>query len=153
MNSFLVRRLAVFFICFISIELLAALYLAIDNFDSVDWTFKTIIQDLGVLQLTSFVSFLVMIFPYVVYLTLLPKKYQNNKYDKFITYAVFTIFTFLNITPTLILVNKPTIGYLLHTKINYCHIKKIKMVLKFSLVVNYLNGFYSNCDILRICKQ
>lgn len=97
MNSFLVRRLAVFFICFISIELLAALYLAIDNFDSVDWTFKTIIQDLGVLQLTSFVSFLVMIFPYVVYLTLLPKKYQNNKYDKFITYAVFTIFTFLNI--------------------------------------------------------
>ena len=97
MNSFLVRRLAVFFICFISIELLAALYLAIDNFDSVDWTFKTIIQDLGVLQLTSFVSFLVMIFPYVVYLTLLPKKYQNNKYDKFITYAVFTILTFLNI--------------------------------------------------------
>ena len=97
MNSFLVRRLALFLICFISIELLAALYLAIDNFDSVDWTFKTIIQDLGVLQLTSFVSFLVMIFPYVVYLTLLPKKYQNNKYDKFITYAVFTIFTFLNI--------------------------------------------------------
>ena len=97
MNSFLVRRLAIFFICFISIELLAALYLAIDNFDNVDWTFKTIIQDLGVLQLTSFVSFLVMIFPYVVYLTLLPKKYQNNKYDKFITYAVFTIFTFLNI--------------------------------------------------------
>lgn len=97
MNSFLVRRLAVFLICFISIELLAALYLAIDNFDNVDWTFKTIIQDLGVLQLTSFVSFLVMIFPYVVYLTLLPKKYQNNKYDKFITYTVFTIFMFLNI--------------------------------------------------------
>lgn len=97
MNSFLVRRLAVFFICFISIELLAALYLAIDNFDNMDWTFKNIVRDLGVLQLTSFVSFLVMIFPYVVYLTLLPKKYQNNKYDKLITYAVFTIFTFLNI--------------------------------------------------------
>ena len=97
MNSFLVRRLDVFLICFIGIELLAALYLAIDNFDNVDWTFKTIVQDIGVLQLTSFVSFLVMIFPYVVYLTFLPKKYQNNKYDKFITYAVFTIFTFLNI--------------------------------------------------------
>lgn len=97
MNSFLVRRLAVFLICFISIELLAALYLAIDNFDNMDWTFKTIVQDIGVLQLTSFVSFLVMIFPYVIYLTLLPKKYQNNKYDKFITYAVFAIFTFLNI--------------------------------------------------------
>lgn len=97
MNSFLVRRLAIFLICFISIEFLAALYLAIDNFNNVDWTFKTIIQDLGVLQLTSFVSFLIMIFPYVVYLTLLPKKYQNNKYDKFITYTVFTIFVFLNI--------------------------------------------------------
>lgn len=97
MNSFLVRRLAIFLICFIGIELLAALYLAIDNFDNVDWTFKTIVQDIGVLQLTSLVSFFVMIFPYVIYLTLLPKKYQNNKYDKFITYAVFTIFTFLNI--------------------------------------------------------
>lgn len=97
MNSFLVRRLAIFLICFISIELLAALYLAIDNFDDVDWTFKTIIQDIGVLQLTSLVSFLVMIFPYVIYLTLLPKKYQNNKYDKFVSYAFFTIFTFLNI--------------------------------------------------------
>lgn len=97
MNSFLVRRLTIFLICFIGIELLAALYLAIDNFDNMDWTFKTIVQDIGVLQLTSLVSFLVMIFPYVMYLTLLPKKYQNNKYDKFITYAVFTIFMFLNI--------------------------------------------------------
>lgn len=97
MNSFLVRRLSIFLICFICIELLATLYLAIENFDNMDWTFKTIVQDLGVLQLTSLVSFLVMIFPYVIYLTLLPKKYQNNKYDKFITYAFFTIFTFLNI--------------------------------------------------------
>ena len=97
MNSFLVRRLSIFLICFICIELLATLYLAIENFDNMDWTFKTIVQDLGVLQLISLVSFLVMIFPYVIYLTLLPKKYQNNKYDKFITYAFFTIFTFLNI--------------------------------------------------------
>ncbi len=97
MNSFLVRRLGIFLICFISTEFLAALYLALDNFDNVDWSFKTIVQDLGVLQLTSLVSFLFMIFPYVIYLTILPKKYQNTRADKIITYVFFTLFMFLNI--------------------------------------------------------
>ncbi len=97
MNSFLVRRLGLFLICFICIEFTAVTYLAVDNFNNVNWSFKTIIQDLGVLQLTSFVSFLVMIFPYVIYLTFLPKKYENTKLDKTITYIVFTAFIFLNI--------------------------------------------------------
>ena len=97
MNSFLIRRLAIFLIGYFCIEFFAAAYLAITNFSNMDWTFKTIIQDIGVLQLTSLVSFLFMVFPYVIYLSILPEKYQNTPFDKYITYGFFTIFIFLNL--------------------------------------------------------
>lgn len=97
MNSFLIRRLAPFLICYICLEILAALYLGLTNINNVDWTVKTIIQDIGVLQLTSLVSFLFMVLPYVFYLTILPEKYQNSQADKIISSIIFTVFIFLNI--------------------------------------------------------
>lgn len=97
MNSFLIRRLAPFLICYICLEILAALYLGLTHINNVDWTFKTIIQDIGVLQLTSLVSFLFMVLPYVFYLTILPEKYKNSQTDKIISSVIFIAFIFLNI--------------------------------------------------------
>ncbi len=97
MNSFLIRRLIPFLLCYVCLEIIAALYLGITNINNVDWHLSTIIQDIGVLQLTSLVSFLFMVIPYVCYLTILPAKYQNSNADKIICSMIFIAFIFLNI--------------------------------------------------------
>ena len=97
MNSFFIRRLIPFFISYVLIELATASYLAISNINNVDWHFTETIQNIGILQLTSLVSFFLMVLPYVLYITLLPKKYQNQKVDKIITYFMFGAFWFSNV--------------------------------------------------------
>ena len=97
MNSFFIRRLIPFFISYVLIELAAATYLVVSNADNVNWHFSETIQNIGILQLTSLVSFFLMVLPYVLYITLLPKKYQNQRIDKNITYFLFTAFWFSNV--------------------------------------------------------
>lgn len=97
MNSFFIRRLIPFFISYVLIELAAATYLAVSNINNVDWHFSETIQNIGILQLTSLVSFFLMVLPYVIYITILPRKFQNHKIDKMITYFLFTTFWFSNV--------------------------------------------------------
>lgn len=95
MNSFLIRRLLPFFVFAVSIELVVTLYMAISNFGEIDWNLLTLCKDLGILLLTTIVSFLFMIVPYVIYLTILPQKLQNGRLDKILTVLAYLGFVFL----------------------------------------------------------
>ena len=92
MNSYLLRRLLPFFIFSIGIELCFMLLQVVQNAANVDFSFLAIVKTLGVLLLTSSVSFLFVMQPYVFYLLLLPRAKQNSKLDKIITTASFFIF-------------------------------------------------------------
>lgn len=92
MNSFLIRRLIPWFVFYIILELSNFAYMAVANYAQLDWSFFTIVKTVGVLVLTSMVSFLYMIVPYVIYLTFLPRKKQNSRLDKIITILLYTLF-------------------------------------------------------------
>lgn len=95
MNSFIIKRLLPFFVCAIGLELIFTLYMVMSNFSEIDWNIITICQNIGTLLLTSMVSFLFMVFPYVIYVTLLPSKMHHGKTDKIISFGAYYAFIFL----------------------------------------------------------
>lgn len=97
MNSFLLRRLAPFFVATVAIEFLTFGLLLLAEREYVDWAFMPMIKTVGVLLKTTSISFLYMMLPYVIYLLILPAKYVNSKFDHFIASANFSIFVFLNL--------------------------------------------------------
>ncbi len=92
MNSYLLRRLLPFFIFSIGIELCFMLLQVVQNATNFDFSFLAIVKTLGVLLLTSSVSFLFVMQAYVFYLLILPHDKQNSRLDKIITTATFFIF-------------------------------------------------------------
>ena len=92
MNSYLLRRLLPFFIFSIGIELCFMLLQVVQNAANFDFSFLAIVKTLGVLLLTSSVSFLFVMQAYVFYLLILPHNKQNSRLDKIITTATFFIF-------------------------------------------------------------
>ena len=97
MNSFLLRRLAPFFVATVVIEFLTFALLLLAEREYVDWAFMPMIKTVGVLLKTTSISFLYMMLPYVIYLLILPAKYVNSKFDRFVASANFSIFVFLNL--------------------------------------------------------
>ena len=92
MNSYLLRRLLPFFIFSIGIELCFMLLQVVQNATNFDFSFLAIVKTLGVLLLTSSVSFLFVMQAYVFYLLILPHDKQNSRLDKIITTATFFVF-------------------------------------------------------------
>ena len=92
MNSYLLRRLLPFFIFNIGIELCFMLLQVVQNATNFDFSFLAIVKTLGVLLLTSSVSFLFVMQAYVFYLLILPHDKQNSRLDRIITTATFFIF-------------------------------------------------------------
>lgn len=92
--KFYIKRLLPFFIFAMIIELLVLGYMVSSNHVNLDLSFLAVIKTIGVLILTTMVSFLVMLTPYVLYLTLLPKSKHNSLFDKIIT--IFTYITFVS---------------------------------------------------------
>lgn len=97
MNSFLIRRLAPIFIFAVIIEALDFCTLTIMNHKELDLHFLPMVKTAGVLLLTTMVSFLYLILPYVCYLMLLPARLQNSPFDKLITIASFTTYVFFTL--------------------------------------------------------
>ena len=93
MSSYLLRRLLPFFVFSISIELCFMILQIVQNAANFDFSFLAIVKTLGVLLLTSSVSFLFVMQAYVLYLLILPNAKQNSRLDKIITTATFFIFT------------------------------------------------------------
>lgn len=92
MNSYLLRRLLPFFIFNIGIELCFMLLQVVQNAANFDFSFFAVVKTLGVLLLTSSVSFLFVMQAYVFYLLILPHNKQNSRLDRIITTATFFIF-------------------------------------------------------------
>lgn len=95
MNSFLVRRLAPFFIFTITIELITFFMMGAIRHNVVDWSLWAITDTLGLLILTTFISFLYIMLPYVLYLLVLPPRLVNGKLDRVITIIGFGIYVFI----------------------------------------------------------
>lgn len=92
MTSFLIRRLLPFFVFVFFIEFARVGYQAFDSYAHVDWSFLAVIKTIGVLILTTAVSSLFMLIPYVLYLTLLPSRKLNSHLDRTITIIFYTLF-------------------------------------------------------------
>ena len=94
MNSFIVRRLIPVLIFSLVIEALELLILTFLKYQELDLSFFSMVKTSGVLLLTTAVSTLYLLLPYVFYLLILPPKWQNST-DRIITVASFGIYVFL----------------------------------------------------------
>lgn len=94
MNSYLLRRLVPFFVFIIFIEFGFMALQLYQNAANVDFSFLSMVKTSGVLLLTTSVSFLFVMQPYVFYLLILPRRHQNGRLDKIITTTAFFVFAF-----------------------------------------------------------
>lgn len=90
--NFYIKRLLPFFIFAVIIEFLTFGYMVATNHSNMDLSFLAMVKTVGVLILTTMVSFLFMTLPYVLYLTFLPQKKRNSLTDKIITIFFYSIF-------------------------------------------------------------
>lgn len=95
MNSYLVKRLSPIYIFYIGIELLELAVMFVLNRVDADLSFSSIVKTVGILILTSSVSFLYMMIPYVLYLLLLPRNKYGSNLDKIITTIYYTFLVYL----------------------------------------------------------
>lgn len=95
MNSFLLRRLLPFFVFTILVEFSELTFMLVSERAIVDLSFLPLIKTYGVLLLTSTVSFLYLMIPYVLYLTFLPASKVNSRFDKAITTTAYGIYIYL----------------------------------------------------------
>lgn len=97
MNTFLLRRLAPFFAMALVLKALSFCLLLLAMRELVDWSFMPMIKTIGVLFKTTVISFLYLMLPYVLYLTLLPGRFVNGKTDRIISTAAYAFFIFANL--------------------------------------------------------
>ena len=96
MQSYIIRRLVPFFITTWVLEILVTLILGVWNYAELDFGLLSIIKTFGVLLLTTSVSFLFMMIPYVLYLLFLPASKVGGKADRIVTLCAYAVFVFLN---------------------------------------------------------
>ena len=92
MNSYLLRRLAPFFVFSVLVEFGFMALQLYQNAANVDFSFLTMVKTGGVLLLTTSVSFLFVMQPYVFYLLVFPRRRQTGRLDKIITTTAFFVF-------------------------------------------------------------
>ena len=97
MKNFIIRRLIPFFVVTVISEGLYLLVQLINNFGVLDLRPLALVQTLGVLLLTTLVSFLFMVIPYVLYLLFLPSARVNGRVDRAVTCSLFALFVFLTL--------------------------------------------------------
>lgn len=95
MNSFIVRRLIPVLMFSLLIEALELLILAFLKYQELDLSFFSMVKTSGVLLLTTAVSTLYLMLPYVFYLLFLPPKWQNSAADRLMTVSAFSLYVFL----------------------------------------------------------
>ncbi len=97
MNTFLLRRLAPFFVAVLILKALCFCLLLLAMRDLVDWSFMPMIKTIGVLFKTTVISFLYLMLPYVLYLTLLPGRFVGGRADRAVASAAYAFFIFGNL--------------------------------------------------------
>lgn len=94
MNLYLIRRLVPFYIFAVVAELLFVSVLAIENYTQLDFSFLAIIKTISVMLLTTSVSFLYLMIPYILYLLFLPQRKQNSRMDRIVTISMYLFFVY-----------------------------------------------------------
>ncbi len=97
MNSYLLRRLFPFYIVAVAAEFIFTLYSICATEAVLDESFFGLVKTFGILLLTTTSAFLAVMVPYVVYLMLLPQKWQNGRGDKYISYFFYFVFALCTI--------------------------------------------------------
>lgn len=92
MNIYFIRRLLPFYAVAIILETIFTANEIIDSPFPLDYSFEAIIKSLGITIMTTTASFLILTIPYVLYILILPFRYQNTKLDKRITMIIFGLF-------------------------------------------------------------
>lgn len=97
MHSFLIRRLLPFFVFTLVTEFLVFALLIFSERESLDWGMFSMAKTSGVLLLTTLVSFLYMMIPYVLYLLFLPRRLVNGRADRILTTAAYAFYIYLTL--------------------------------------------------------
>ena len=92
MNIYFIRRLIPFYAIAVILETIFTGYEIYNSPFPLDYSFEAIIKSLGITIMTTTASFLILCIPYVIYILLLPFRYQNTKLDKRITTIIFGLF-------------------------------------------------------------
>ena len=92
MNSFIIRRLMPLFVFNVIVEIITASVTIVHSYESFDFSFLEMSKTFSILFLTSCISFIYMMIPYVLYLLFLPQSKQNSRVDKIITTFIYLIF-------------------------------------------------------------
>lgn len=91
---YLVRRLIPFFIFAVGLELVYKTGLIIFEASKMDLTLIELIKTYAVILLTSFISAMYMVIPYLLFLLFLPRSKQNGRTDKTITLIIYAVFVY-----------------------------------------------------------
>lgn len=97
MKSSFIRRLAPWLAFAMIVEIVFTLATMGQDYHLIDFHAGELAKTFGVLVLTTFISWLYMMIPYVLYLLILPEKKQNSRLDKFVTLSGFTVFVFMGL--------------------------------------------------------
>ena len=97
MKSYLIRRLLPFFVFMYAVEFGFTVYMLAANYEKVDWSAWELVKTLAVMSLTTLISFLYMMIPYVLFLLFLPRKRQNGLLDKIVSVSFYGIFVYVSL--------------------------------------------------------
>ena len=92
MNIYFIRRLLPFYAVDVLLETFFTAYEIYSCPFPLDYSFEAVTKSLGITIMTTTASFLILTIPYVIYILLLPFRYQNTKADKWITTIIFGLF-------------------------------------------------------------
>lgn len=91
---FLIKRLAPFFIFGVVLEVLYKTGLMVFDASKMDFSVTELIKTFGIMLLTTVISILYMVIPYLLFLLFLPQRKQNNRLDKIVTVSIYSIFVY-----------------------------------------------------------
>lgn len=95
MNNYIFKRLLPFLLFTLVAEWIYLGIQTLNNLNVLDFSPLAIVQTLGVLLLTTLVSFLFMMIPYLLYLLILPASRVNGPVDRAITLTFYSLFIFI----------------------------------------------------------
>ena len=91
---YILRRLLPFVVFSLGLELLYKTGLMIFEADKLDFTAVELLKTFGVMLLTTMVSTLYMLIPYMLFLAVLPTTRRNGKLDRIVTMVMYAFFVF-----------------------------------------------------------
>ena len=92
MNAYMLKRLFPFYLCAIIAEIAFTIFSIATANTIPELSFSIIVKGLGILLLTTTSAFLIMMLPYVAYIILLPRRFQNSGFDKITSLIFFALY-------------------------------------------------------------